>query len=235
MFLLTENSNQQKILAYIRDNPGASKQGVVKAMKGVPSRITVLDILDKLIENEMIRAKKAKPNSQKYELCINNTKPIIQASEILDNVRATSFYILERATSTPEWRDILRNECGDVGDRQLATMLLNCQHLIHSLIFNALLKWTQELRHKDKETLTQLYSLTYDRLLEIQMKFGDLFQYDLLNFDWSKVLQNNQRPYECTVIPTMMMAVSATLDIVKEQGSLRELESNFDRLNKIQF
>ena len=67
---LTER--EWKIIDHITKHPGCSKQDVVRGMDGDPSRITVLNILDQLEAYKMIIAKKKKPNSQIYNLYINN-------------------------------------------------------------------------------------------------------------------------------------------------------------------
>jgi uncharacterized membrane protein len=58
MFEIDLTERDWKVLEYIRKNSGCSKEDVVRGMKGDPSRITVLNILDKLEEYKMIDAKK---------------------------------------------------------------------------------------------------------------------------------------------------------------------------------
>jgi hypothetical protein len=123
-----------------------------------------------------------------------------------------------------------------------AGILTNFQHLIHSLVFNVLLKWTKEI--KDRDTLTRLYKIAYDNLLEIQMKFSESFKYDevhafvddmLIKFDTSMALDMVEQKYQCNMIPIMMITVDAGLGSLKERKILEDIRESFERLRKIQF
>jgi hypothetical protein len=70
----------------MRDNPGISKEGVVKGMKGDPSRITVLNILNELEEEGWIIARKDKPNSQIYKLYSNDKNILVSLDQELDDL-----------------------------------------------------------------------------------------------------------------------------------------------------
>ena len=72
---------------YVRDNPGISKEGVVKGMKGDPSRITVLNILNELEEEGWIIARKDKPNSQIYKLYANDKNLLVSLDQELEELR----------------------------------------------------------------------------------------------------------------------------------------------------
>jgi len=75
-----------KVSRYVRDNPGISKEGVVKGMKGDPSRITVLNTLNELEEEGWIIARKDKPNSQIYKLYANDKNLLVSLDQELDEL-----------------------------------------------------------------------------------------------------------------------------------------------------
>ncbi|MGB7956790.1 MAG: hypothetical protein WCF23_22685 [Candidatus Nitrosopolaris sp.] len=75
-----------KVSRYVKDNPGISKEGVVKGMKGDPSRITVLNALNQLEEEGWIIARKDKPNSQIYKLYSNEKNILVSLDQELDDL-----------------------------------------------------------------------------------------------------------------------------------------------------
>lgn len=75
-----------KISRYLKDNPGISKEGVVKGMKGDPSRITILNTLNELEEEGWIIARKDKPNSQIYKLYSNDKNILVSLDQELDDL-----------------------------------------------------------------------------------------------------------------------------------------------------
>lgn len=238
---LAQNPKHEKILTYIQSSPGCSKEEVVRAMNGNPSRITILNILEQLKKEGLIRADKDKPNSQVYKLYINTDKPIILVSRTLEKIKKESFYILNKVINSPECKEEMVD--GKLGN-ECAILLLNCQHLIHSLIFNALLKWTKEIKDRDRDTLTRLYKIAYDSLLEIQLKYSESFKYDempgiiddkLVKFDYESAMDNVKNNYQCTIIAGMALFVNAGLNRLKENAGLIELEHSFDSLSNIRF
>jgi hypothetical protein len=70
----------------VKDNPGISKEGVVKGMKGDPSRITVLNTLNELEEEGWIIARKEKPNSQIYKLYANDKNLLVSLDQELEEL-----------------------------------------------------------------------------------------------------------------------------------------------------
>jgi hypothetical protein len=236
---LTENPKHEKVLLYIKSNPGVSKQDVVRGMEGDPSRITVLNILDLLEKDGLIVAKKDKPNSQIYRLYVNTEKPIIAAYKTLGDIKEISFSMLTKVIGSPQCkREMVNGKLGNM----CAGILTNFQHLIHSLVFNVLLKWTKEI--KDRDTLTRLYKIAYDNLLEIQMRFSESFKYDevhgflddmLIKFDTSAALDKVEQKYQCSMIPIMMITVEAGLGSLKETKILAEIRESFECLGKVQF
>jgi hypothetical protein len=75
-----------KVFKHVRDNSGISKQGVVRGMKGDPSRMTVLNILDELEYEGWIIARKDKPNSQIYKLYANDANLLVSLDRELDEL-----------------------------------------------------------------------------------------------------------------------------------------------------
>ena len=72
-----------KIIEYIKKNAGCSKQDVVRGTNGYSSRITILNILNKLENERMIIARKERTNSQIYRLFVNNESLIITKKQPL--------------------------------------------------------------------------------------------------------------------------------------------------------
>src|SRR6266571_4178586 len=90
------NERDFKVLNYIKENPGTSKEGVVRGLKGNPSRITILNILEELKGNEMLVERKDKPNSQLIHLYINNENLLVSVSKELDDFEKALISLLEK-------------------------------------------------------------------------------------------------------------------------------------------
>jgi hypothetical protein len=170
---------------------------------------------------------------------LNTEKPILAAYKTLGDIKEISFSMLKKIIESPQCKHETVN--GKLGN-MCAAILTNYQHLIHTLVFNVLLKWTKEI--KDRDTLAQLYRIAYDNLLEIQMKFSESFKYDevhtffddmLIKFDTSTALDVVEQNYQCGMIPIMMVTVDAGLGSLKQTKIIPEIRESFARLSKIQF
>jgi hypothetical protein len=91
-----------KVSKYVRDNPGISKEGVVKGMGGDPSRITVLNILNELEKEDWIMARKDKPNSQIYKLFANDKNLLVSLDQELDELEKAFIQFSRKSTEILE-------------------------------------------------------------------------------------------------------------------------------------
>jgi hypothetical protein len=88
---------KQKVFQCVIANPGISKEGVVRGMKGDPSRITILNILDELKEDDLIVLRKDKPNSQIYRIYPNNKNALVSVSRELNDFEQAYVAFLKKS------------------------------------------------------------------------------------------------------------------------------------------
>jgi hypothetical protein len=153
-----------KVIEYIKKNPGCSKQDVVRGMKGNPSRITVLNILDRLEYEGMIIPRKEKENSQIYQLFINNESLIIPKKQLLDDFKNS-------------YLDLVNKSKEKIDPKADNTYLINSllwlyEHFVGMCIFTTLFTWPQKIN--DKQDLNKLSTMAFNNLQEMQSKLIDL-------------------------------------------------------------
>ncbi len=194
---MSENNlseRELKIFEYIRNNPGRSKEDVARGMKGNPSRITVLKILEKLEQEKMIIARKAKPNSQIYRLFINEESLIVSITlyinefekaffSLLDNVsqrfteREANFNVnYDDSTDIIDDNDISKLEYVREKYRIIDALVLLYRHFFGMYILHAMFKWS---KNPDEQTLNKLHGLFFNSIKKIQIK--------LLKVVWNRI------------------------------------------------
>jgi predicted transcriptional regulator len=171
-----------KILEYIKNNQGCSKQDIVRGMKGDPSRLTVLNCLERLEENKMIVLRKDKPNSQIYHLYINKEDTIVSIIQDLIDFVAAFLKLLQRvkeilkelevkannSQTAPGFRVTLRS----AEEELLSSIIFIYKNLVDVYIPSALLKWPKIT--DDNESLDRLNNTFFAKLKEIQFKIGEV-------------------------------------------------------------
>jgi hypothetical protein len=164
-----------RVLQYIKENPNCSKENVVRGMKGDPSRITVINILTKLEQQQMIVARKEKPNSQIYKLFINEDNLLLSIVQGLDDLEKFFSNLLDEAKGkfgekgSAEQQEHLSPNLFD-----LPTLILFLyRQVLGTYIVSCMFTWSDRI--KDKETLNKLYSVVFLKIGEIQSKLSESF------------------------------------------------------------
>ena len=167
-----------KVFQYVKENPGSSQEQVVRGMKGDPSRLTVIDILKKLEEYNMILFKKDKPNSQIYRIYVNNNNLLVAVEQNFREFQQSFFVLLDKLESRIEETYVQRT--GEVKGRDIDPVLSQIwgihQYVIHGQVLLKL-HWYWRQQTQDKESLHRLYYLVFSTMMEIEYKFVRFFNY----------------------------------------------------------
>lgn len=159
-----------QILDYIKENPGTSREGVVRGMNGNPSRITVLKILYKLEQYGSIVVTKDKPNSQIHHLFINKGDILISVIQNLNDFKKAFFILLDKTVE--------RARLSSLDDIVTILSMLNREyiffyyHVLWLYIMYGLSRWSKEIT--DRETINKLYVEIFSRIVDIQSKLFDV-------------------------------------------------------------
>ena len=65
---INDKSRKEDIINFLRNNPGCSKEELVRGVKNTVSKKTIIKILKELEKEEQIKIEKEKPNSRSYKL-----------------------------------------------------------------------------------------------------------------------------------------------------------------------
>jgi predicted transcriptional regulator len=169
---------ENKVFQYVKEHPGSSQEEVVRGMKSDPSRITVINILKRLKEYDMILFKKDKPNSQIYKIYVNNNNLLVAVERSLSDFQQSFFVLLDHLKNKIEETYIERT--GEIEGRDIDSVLSQLwrihQWAIHGQILSKLRSgWTQQAQ--DKESLHRLYYLVFSTMMEIEYRFSEFFSY----------------------------------------------------------
>jgi hypothetical protein len=173
------SSKDKKVFQFVKEHPGSSQEGVVKEMRSDISRLTVIKILEKLEDYDMILFKKEKPNSQIYKIYVNNDNLLVAVEQTLSEFQRSFFVLLDRLRGKIEETCLKRT--GQAKRRDIDAILSQLFNT-HQIVIHGQVLW--KLRHEwirqvqDKESLHRLYYLVFSTMMEIEYKFSNFF-YDL--------------------------------------------------------
>jgi len=159
-----------KIVNYIADHPGCSKEDVVRMMKEECSRITVLNRLYTLNENGYIVFRKDKPNSQIYKMYVDTNNLLVTETTALEHFKRVFSEFLEILVKKRDqlerlWLKIRRERGYPHEDNKPSDLIpVIYSHLIVVYTAKSIAEWPKT---GDKETLKHLYERIFSQLFEI--------------------------------------------------------------------
>jgi DNA-binding Lrp family transcriptional regulator len=172
MYKLDEKD--MKIVNYIADHPGCSKEDVVRMMKEENSRVTVLNRLRMLSKDGYIVSRKDRPNSQIYKLFVNADSLLVTETRDLEHFKKVFSEFLEILDKKREELETLwlkiRKERGYpyeyiVYNKPSDLIVYIYSHLIVIYTAKSIIEWPKT---GDKEALKDLYERIFSQLFQIQ-------------------------------------------------------------------
>jgi hypothetical protein len=90
---------EKEIINYLRDNAGSSKADIIRHIrsKQMGSRMTVLEYIKDLENNNMIYGKKERPDSQSYMMYINEDNELLTVLTTLEEFKEAYVSLLEKS------------------------------------------------------------------------------------------------------------------------------------------
>ena len=110
---------KKKILKYVISNHGLSKEGIVRGMKGDPSRLTVLNILSELEDEKMIVMRTDKPNSQLYRIYPNENNILVTILNELEEFEKAYSKLLDKSKERLQNKDLVLTDFKKLGIKEL--------------------------------------------------------------------------------------------------------------------
>jgi hypothetical protein len=160
-----------KIVNYIANQPGCSKEDVVRMMKEENSRITVLNRLYTLNTNGYIVFRKDKPNSQIYKMYVDRNNLLVAETTALEHFKKVFSEFLEILVKKRDqleilWLKIRRPRSFHPHEEYKPSDLIPViySHLIVVYTAKSIAEWPKT---GDKETLRHLYERIFSQLFEI--------------------------------------------------------------------
>jgi hypothetical protein len=172
-----------QIIDIIKKTPGLSKERIVREMKKDAARMTVLNKLDRLEGERFIVCRKLKPNSQIYQVYINEDDLLMSVINDIDNFKKLYFELINQVRKKiKEEIERDKTEEADLQDsvnflkkefRVINHILLIFRHLVSMCILARFFIWSEKI--KDKESLENLYQSAFNKLQEMQLGLTKLF------------------------------------------------------------
>lgn len=163
---------EKRVYEFIENHPGTNKQKIIKKLtdEGVGSRMTIIKAINNLEEYAAIkRAPKEKPNTQVYELYINQDSTFWSVYRELNSFKNVFFDLVKNIIDRSS-QEKKRSEDRDL----LYHLLLISNHVLGVYLSYFMLKWQKEIH--EPLILNKLHAMVIYSMIEIQTKLSDAFK-----------------------------------------------------------
>ncbi len=232
---INDKSRKEDIINFLRNNPGCSKEELVRGVKNTVSKKTVIKILKELEKEEQIKIEKEKPNSRSYKLFLCSENRLIVLDKQIRDINGDFRKLLEKIEVVMPELTLLPFTNKKNRDTNLRMILFYEQlplfilkYLMQCLLLKSIIVWPKFI-HKE-EVRNKLNSLVFSEVSKIISDYSNYYNNKLTK---NNIHQVNYKPNisdELIKLENNILYFAFFLLICKKKGIAKEFENLVDKI-----
>ena len=232
---ITNDKRRDAISDFLKNNPGCSKEVLVRGVINTSSKKTTLKILDELEREKLITIKKDKPNSRAYKIFLHNEHILIVLNKQIRDFNEEFKKLLQKIEAIiPELvllpftnkENIDNNFIMIIFYEQLPLFIL--KYLMQCLLLKSIVVWPKTIQ--DEQTRNKLNSSILTEISKIFSDYSTFYNSKLSKSNIHKVNYNPKIPEELTKIKNNILFFEFFLLMCKKKGIAKEYENVIDKI-----
>ena len=232
---ITNNERRDEILNFLENNPRCSKEDLVRGVKNIVSKKTVIKILNELKEEGLVEIKKDKPNSRGYKLFLRSENILIvldkqikdfneEFKKLLDKIEAVIPELILLPFTNKE--NINKNFIMIILYEQLPLFIL--KYLMQCLLLKSIVIWPKTIQKE--EIRNKLNSLVFTEISKITSQYSNFYNTKLSKNNIHQVNYNPRVSEELTKVDNNILYFAFFSAFCNERGISKEYENVVDKL-----
>lgn len=232
---INDKSRKEDIINFLRNNPGCSKEELVRGVKNTVSKKTVIKILKELEKEEQIKIEKEKPNSRSYKLFLYSENRIIVLDKQIRDINGDFRKLLEKIEVVMPELTLLPFTNKKNRDTNLRMILFYEQlplfilkYLMQCLLLKSIIVWPKFIQKE--EVRNKLNSLVFSEVSKIISDYSNYYNNKLTK---NNIHQVNYKPNisdELIKLENNILYFAFFLLICKKKGIAKEFENLVDKI-----
>jgi hypothetical protein len=232
---INDNIRKEEILKYLSINPGCTKEALVRGVKNIASKKTVLKILNELEIDELIVLKKDQPNSRRYKLFLRNDNILIVLNKQIQDFNHEFKNFLQNIEAAVPDLILLPDNNKVNRDKNFMMMIIYVQlplfilkYLMQCLLLKSMMVWPKIIQKN--EIINKLNLLVFTEISKIISDYSIFYNNKLSK---SNIYQVNYNPTiydELTKLENNILYFAFFLLICKKKGIDKEFENVIDKI-----
>lgn len=232
---INDKSRKEDIINFLRNNPGCSKEELVRGVKNTVSKKTVIKILKELEREEQIKIEKEKPNSRSYKLFLCSENILIVLDKQIRDINGDFRKLLEKIEVVMPELTLLPFTNKKNRDTNLRMILFYEQlplfilkYLMQCLLLKSIIVWPKFIQKE--ELRNKLNSLVFSEVSKIISDYSNYYNNKLIK---NNIHQVNYKPNisdELIKLENNILYFAFFLLICKKKGIAKEFENLIDKI-----
>lgn len=232
---ITNDKRRNEIIDFLTNNPGCSKEDLVRGVTNSSSKKTVQNILNALEREELVKIEKEKPNSRGYKLFLCKENIQIRLDNQIRDFNEEFTILLKRIEEIiPELillpfnnkENIDKNFIMILFYEQLPLFIL--KYLMQCLMLKTIVVWPKIIQND--EIRKKLNSLVFTEMSKIISDYTDFYNIKLSK---NKIHRINYKPKvseELTRLDNNILYFEFFFRMCKKKGIAKEYENLVDKI-----
>lgn len=232
---INDNIRKEEILKYLSINPGCTKEALVRGVKNIASKKTVLKILNELEIDELIVLKKDQPNSRRYKLFLRNDNILIVLNKQIQDFNHEFKNFLQNIEAAVPDLILLPDNNKVNRDKNFMMMIIYVQlplfilkYLMQCLLLKSMMVWPKIIQKN--EIINKLNLLVFTEISKIISDYSIFYNNKLSKSNIHQVNYNPTIYDELTKLENNILYFAFFLLICKKKGIDKEFENVIDKI-----
>ncbi|HJT83059.1 MAG TPA: hypothetical protein VJ697_01130 [Nitrososphaeraceae archaeon] len=232
---INDNLRKEEILKFLSNNPGCTKEALVRGVKNIASKKTVLKILNELEIDELIILKKDQPNSRRYKLFLRNDNILIVLNKQIQDFNQEFNNFLQNIEAAVPDLILLPDNDKVNRDKNFMVMIIYVQlplfilkYLMQCLLLKSIMVWPKIIQKN--EIINKLNLLVFTGISKIISDYSIFYNNKLSKSNIHQVNYNPTIHDELNKLENNILYFAFFLLICKKKGIDKEFENVIDKI-----
>jgi Fe2+ or Zn2+ uptake regulation protein len=232
---INDKMRRDAIVNFLINNPGCSKEDLVRAMEETMSKKTVLKILNEMKRENIIKIEKEKPNSRAYKLflCSENILVVLnqqirefshEFTKLLQKIEDAIPKLILLPFTNKENKD--KNNIMILFYEQLPLFIL--KYLMQCLLLKSIVVWPKTIQKE--EIRNKLNSVAFTDVSKIISDYSNFYNNKLSKNNIHQVNYNPNISDELIKLENNILHFAFFLLICEKKGIAKEFENVVDKI-----
>ncbi len=234
--LIIDNKyRRETIINFLKNNPGCSKEDLVRGVNNIVSKKPVEKLLQELKREDIVKIEKEKPNSRAYKLFLSSGNILLVLDNQLRDFKEEFKKFIQKIEAVIPELTLLPFTNKENRDKNLVMIvfyeqlpLFIIKYLMQCLLLKTMIVWPKIIQKE--EIINKLNSLVFTEISKIVSDYSNFYNIKLSKSNIHDVNYNPNISDELAKLENNILYFAFFLLMCKKKGIDKEFENVVDKI-----